>query len=68
MNIYMSPLVLGQMLLMQLICHPTLPVLLLHVHKDETDKLDLTTIGNEFASRNSSRRDIFEIVVVSVWT
>ena len=27
--------------------------MLLHVHKDETDKLDLTTIGNEFASRNS---------------
>ena len=35
--------------------------MLLHVHKDETDKLDLTTIGNEFASRNSSRRDIFGI-------
>ena len=35
--------------------------MLLHVHKDETDKLDLATIGNEFASRNSSRQEVFGI-------
>ena len=33
--------------------------MLLHVHKDESDKLDLAIIGNEFASRNSSRQVFF---------
>ena len=35
--------------------------MLLHVHKDESDKLDLAIIGNEFASRNSSRQELFGI-------
>ena len=35
--------------------------MLLHVHKDESGKLDLAIIGNEFASRNSSRQELFGI-------
>ncbi len=34
--------------------------MILHVHNDETDSLDLKAIANEFVSRNSSRRNILE--------
>ena len=33
--------------------------MLLHVHKDETDALDLKQIANEFVARNSSQQNIF---------
>lgn len=33
--------------------------LILHIHCDEADKLDLTAIANEFVSRNSSCQRIF---------
>jgi len=33
--------------------------LILHIHCDEADKLDLTAIANEFVSRNPSRQRIF---------
>ena len=33
--------------------------MVLHVHKTETDLLDLKHIGNEFIGRNSSRQQIF---------
>ena len=33
--------------------------MVLHVHKTETDLLDLKYIGNEFIGRNSSRQQIF---------
>jgi len=32
--------------------------LILHIHCDEADKLDLTAIANEFVSRNPSRQRI----------
>lgn len=32
---------------------------LLHVHNDETDNLDLSVVANEFVARNSSRITIF---------
>ena len=34
-------------------------VMILHTHKQRTDKLDLYEIANEFASANSRRRDFF---------
>jgi len=33
--------------------------LILHIHCDEADKLDLTAIANEFISRNQSRPRTF---------
>ena len=33
--------------------------MLLHVHNDETDALDLKQIANEFVARNCSRQNIF---------
>lgn len=36
-------------------------LLLLHVHKQETAKLDLDTIFKEFAERNAERRNVFGI-------
>ena len=33
--------------------------LILHIHCDEADKLDLTAIANEFVSRNQSRPRTF---------
>jgi len=33
--------------------------LILHIHRDEADKLDLTAIANEFFSRNPSRQKTF---------
>ena len=33
--------------------------MVLHVHNEETDQLDLTTIANDFVSRNDSRQSIF---------
>ena len=33
--------------------------MILHIHSDETDKLDLIAVANDFVSRNSSRRSIF---------
>ena len=33
--------------------------MLLHVHNDETDELDLKQIASEFVARNSSRQNIF---------
>jgi len=33
-------------------------LLLLHVHKQETAKLDLDTIFEEFAGRNAERRNV----------
>ena len=33
--------------------------MLLHIHKEETDKLDLISIANEFVSRIDSRQSIF---------
>ena len=37
--------------------------MILHIHTDETDKLDLTAVANEFVSRNSSRQSIFGLFV-----
>ena len=34
-------------------------VMLLHVHKDETDALDLREIAKSFVSANTRRMDIF---------
>lgn len=31
----------------------------LHVHSEETDKLDLVAVANDFVGRNSSRQSIF---------
>jgi len=36
-------------------------LLLLHVHKQETAKLDLDTIFEEFAGRNAERRNVFGV-------
>ena len=33
--------------------------MILHVHKDRTDKLSITEIADEFITRNQSRIDIF---------
>ena len=33
--------------------------MVLHVHNEETDQLELTTIANDFVSRNDSRQSIF---------
>ena len=33
--------------------------MILHIHNDETDKLDLIAVANDFVSRNPSRRSIF---------
>lgn len=33
--------------------------MILHIHKDEADKLDLKEVANEFVSRNSSRQRHF---------
>ncbi len=33
--------------------------MVLHIHKERTDILSLTSIGNEFVSRNCSRKTIF---------
>jgi len=35
--------------------------LLLHVHKQETAKLDMDTIFEEFAGRNAERRNVFGV-------
>ena len=37
--------------------------MLLHVHKDRTDKLNIANIANEFVSRNASRLQIFGMFV-----
>ena len=33
--------------------------MILHIHNDETDKLDLIAVANDFVSRNLSRRFTF---------
>ena len=33
--------------------------MILHVHNDGTDKLDLKAVANEFVSRNTSRQNMF---------
>lgn len=38
-------------------------VMILNVHNDETDQLDLESIANDFISRNLSRLRIFRIFV-----
>ena len=32
--------------------------MILHIHNDETDKLDLIVVAKDFVSRNSSRKSI----------
>lgn len=34
-------------------------LMLLHVHKDKTDKLDITSVGNEFVSGSEHRMSVF---------
>ena len=43
--------------------HPTLSILrrgmILHVHKDRVDSLDMDSVANDFVSQNSSRENLF---------
>ena len=34
--------------------------MILHIHNDDTDKLNIIDVANEFASRNSTRLNTFE--------
>ena len=34
--------------------------MVLHIHNDDTDKLNIVDVANEFVSRNSTRNHIFE--------
>ena len=34
--------------------------MILHIHNDDTDKLNIVDVAHEFVSRNSTRSNIFE--------